>query len=897
MNSATASAASPHEALARAARLSRYVQYSPAATLPAPDTLTAPISAAQMRAFLDAPVGDEAGLNTLLRKLRRAVMLHLIVRDLGGLGDLGEVMTTVTTLAEETVRCALAHFSHWLAMEYGQPIGERSGQHQQLHVVAMGKLGGRELNASSDIDLIFLYPEEGETDGTRRIANQDYFNRLARKLIGALAEITPDGFVFRVDTRLRPYGDSGPLTMHFDMLDDYLVTQGREWERYAWVKARVIAGDHGNELHKVSDPFVFRRHLDFGAIGSLRALHAQIRREAAQRDIAGNIKLGPGGIREIEFLAQVFQIMRGGGDPALRLPGTLPTLAVLEQKRLLPEDTIAELRAAYVFLRNLEHRLQYLDDHQTQTLPPDADDRNRVADMMGCADYNVLLPQLELHRNNVARHFAAMFAGQNEGRGASPCLEIWDGSLSGSNASGQLGTMGFSNPAHTLALLEEFKHSARYRRMAASGQLLLDQVVPRILEAASKLANPDVTLARTLSVLEAIGRRESYLSLLMEYPAALDRLARLACASPWAAQYLAQHPILLDELIAPREGSIPDWGASQGALRESLRAHDGNTENQMDLLRHFKQTHTLRLLMADLAGTLPLETLSDHLSDLADALLKEVLHLAWNSVRQRHTDTPKFAIIAYGKLGGRELGYASDLDLVFLYDDNQELAAENYARLAQRISTWLTSTTSVGVLYDTDLRLRPNGAAGLLVSQIDAFHDYQLRHAWVWEHQALTRARFVAGDTATGTRFEAIRNEILCQPRERKRLQSEILAMREKMHGAHPNPGEQFDIKHDRGGIIDLEFAVQFLVLLNASRHAALTANAGNLALLKLAATLALIPRDLADPAHEAYRRLRRLQHSLRLQSENRARVDRASVAEIVAAVTRLWNFLFEKPA
>jgi glutamate-ammonia-ligase adenylyltransferase len=430
--------------------------------------------------------------------------------------------------------------------------------------------------------------------------------------------------------------------------------------------------------------------------------------------------------------------------------------------------------------------------------------------------------------------------------------------------------------------------------MAASGQALLDRLIPQLLETARELANPDATFERTLGVVDSIGRREAYLALLLEYPNATARLARLASASPWAADYLARYPVLLDELINPQGGSdVPDWSSLREELRISLDEHEGNTERQMDILRHFKQTQTLRLLALDLAGTLSLETLSDYLSDLACKVLEEVLRLAWNALRVRHREQPQFAIVGYGKLGGKELGYASDLDIIFLYDDEDQAAPETYARLAQRINTSLASATSAGVLYETDLRLRPNGAAGLLVSQLDSFRDYQFEKAWVWEHQALTRARFVAGDAGIGARFERIRTDVLCRPREPAALGSEILSMRDKMRQAHPNTSGMFDLKHDRGGIVDVEFAVQFLVLGHAHRHAQLAGNIGNLALLKLAARLGLLPDDIADGAHAAYRELRKLQHAMRLQGERYARVEPADVARHALAVLQLWEQVF----
>ena len=883
-------------AIARAARLSRYARDLLCAEpeLAHDVALDAPLDRAWMRARIEGRDHDDRTLKTALRRLRKTVMLGLITRDLDGRADLAEVVDTVTALAEETVAAAAASHARWLAHEFGNPLGVTSGKTQQLHVIAMGKLGGGELNVSSDIDIVFAYPEDGETDGTRRISNHEFFVRLARRIISAIAEVTADGFVFRVDTRLRPYGDSGPLAVSFDMLEEYFVTQGREWERYAWVKARPVTGEAGADLDAVLTPFVYRRHLDYSAIASLRSLHAQIRQEVQKREIADNIKLGPGGIREVEFLVQVFQIIRGGREPVFRVRPTLQALALLGTRHILPAQAVDELRAAYVYLRNLEHRLQYLDDQQTQMLPRADADRAVIAEMMRCADYADLREELDAHRAVVARHFEAIFSGVRHNGGAQDQSDLWPQTLSREDALARLSGMGFGDAQRIYARLIDLRGGARYRRMAASSQGLLDRLIPQVLDTARVLSNPDATFERMLNVVDSIGRREAYLALLLEYPNATARLARLASASPWAADYLAQHPLLLDELINPQGASdAPDWPQLRATLRASLDEHEGNTERQMDLLRHFKQSQTLRLLALDLAGALSLETLSDHLSDLACTVLEGVLRLAWNALRVRHREQPQFAIVGYGKLGGKELGYASDLDIIFLYDDDDQAAPETYARLAQRINTWLASTTSAGVLYETDLRLRPNGAAGLLVSQIGAFREYQLEKAWVWEHQALTRARFVAGDAGIGARFERIRIEVLCRPRELATLGGEILSMRDKMREAHPNDSGLFDLKHDGGGIVDVEFVVQYLVLGHAHKHAGLTANIGNLALLKLAATLGLLPDDLAGGAHAAYRELRRLQHAMRLQGERYARVDAARVAQHAQAVLRLWQWVF----
>jgi glutamate-ammonia-ligase adenylyltransferase len=886
-------------AIARARQFSRYLDrlLSAEPQLLELIDLQVPFKVACAPTDAATPLAREE-LQRLLRRLRKQVMATLIVRDLAGWADLAEVTQTMSQLAACTIRAALDWITHDLAQTLGTPragAGEANAglRPQQLHVVGMGKLGGGELNVSSDIDLVFIYPEDGDTSGgARTLSNHEYFSRAARALIASLAEPTADGYVFRVDMRLRPYGDSGALVVSFDMLENYLITQGREWERYAWIKGRVLTGDRGDELMALVRPFVFRRHLDFSAFASMRELHSQIRREVGRRDIADNIKLGRGGIREIEFIAQVFQLIRGGHDAVLRRQPTLEVLALLAGRGLLPSAAVAELSQAYVFLRNLEHRLQYLDDQQTHTLPANAGDQARVARGMGYADYDAFTNALGRHRDTVARHFDAIFT---EAPAAQHTLApLWINSGDATAGVAHLGTLGFQRAQELQARLAHMHDSARYRQMPASSQSRFDRLIPLAIESAAGDSNADATLERLLAFLEGISRRESYLALLEEYPQARQQLTALMRASPWVAQYLTQHPILLDELLDTRTlHAPPGWPALAAGLSAAANHADGDTERQMDVLRHFKHAQTIRLVAQDLAGALPLETLSDHLSDLACVVLAETVRLAWQGVRLRHRTAPAFAVIGYGKLGGKELGYASDLDLVFLYDDDTPEAAENYARLAQRISTWLTSTTAAGQLYDTDLRLRPDGESGLLVSSLQRFRDYQIQRAWVWEHQALTRARFVAGDAAIGSAFEMIRRDILRRPREVQTLRDEVAAMREKMHAAHPNRSGLFDVKHERGGIVDVEFIVQYLVLGHAHQHAALTGNIGNLALLRLAAQLGLIPAAAAHAAHDAYRVYRQIQHALRLQGERYARVAPDTVAAHAAAVRDLWQSVF----
>src|SRR5438445_2323953 len=784
---------------------------------------------------------DEASLKRHLRHLRQRVVLRVMARDLSRRANLDEVCGAMSDLAELEISTAL----RWLGAE-------------GLVVVGMGKLGGRELNVSSDIDLVFLYP--GALD------QQERYETAGRKLIRLLAELTEDGFAFRVDMRLRPFGDAGPLACSFDSLETYLIAHGREWERYAWLKARPLTGSHHAELMRMVQPFVFRKYLDYATLGAMRRLHAEVRREVARRELADHVKLGPGGIREIEFVAQALQLVRGGRDPALTVRPTLEVLSVLSKKNLLPEQAARELADAYVLLRNVEHRLQYLDDAQRHDLPADEEDRARLAKMSGFASWEAFSARLQSVRDAVSRHFDSVFAERDAPAAA------W--------------------PEHPR--LDALRSSQRYAALPADSRRRLDALVPALAKAAAATADPQATLARGVDLVEAIASRAAYLALLAENPHALERVTRIIGASSWAAEFVTRHPLLLDELLDDRLlYAPPDLDALARELRSQLAAHQGDTERRMNLLREMHQAQVFRLLAQDLAGRLSVERLADHLSALADLVLETSLEQAWSDLRGRHLEgAPRFAVISYGKLGGKELGYASDLDIIFLYDDAHEQAPETYARLAQRFNHWLTSRTSAGVLFDTDLRLRPSGAAGLLVSPIEAFARYQEHDAWVWEHQALSRARFSAGDKRVGQVFESIRERILRRSREPALLAKEILPMREKMHAAHPNKSGLFDIKHDTGGMIDIEFTVQYLVLAHSHEFPSLTKNLGNIALLGMAAELGLLPKELAERSRVAYREYRRIQHALRLNGARYARVPHAQAAAHVAAVRELWQHI-----
>ena len=854
-------------------------------------TADAPLSRAEMSDFLATGIAGEDDLKRQLRRLRERVFARVMTRDLGGKADLDEVTGTLTALAEVAVGTTLDFHHRDLAAIHGEPL-DSEGRPQRMMVVGMGKLGGGELNASSDIDLIFVFPEDGETAGPRKLNNFEFFTRLGKRLIGALDDKTGDGYVFRVDMRLRPYGDGGPLASSFAMLEEYFYTQAREWERYAWIKGRALSGDRIEELEALRRPFVFRKYLDFGAFGSMRELHAQIRREVARKDMADNIKLGPGGIREIEFIAQVFQLIRGGRMPALQQRPTRVLLRELAAEDLIPASQAAEMESTYVFLRNVEHRLQYLDDAQTQTLPQGPEDRQRLALAMGFVDWEGFESHLNGLRKKIAGYFEQVFGAPQEDQSGHPLAGLCE--VPDDEAVERLASAGYTDATAALGLIRNLKQGSRYASLPAGNKTMIDGLLPPLVEVAASFPNAQETLARILALLEAIARRGPYLALLREYPQSLRQLARIVSSSPWAAQYLTQQPRLLDELLDARQlMAPPDWPRQAEELRQRLAGYAGDVERQMDELRHFKQSETFRLLAQDLAGVWTVEKLSDHLSDLADLLVRATLDKVWESLPGKHRDIPAFAVVAYGKLGGKELGYASDLDIVFLYDDPHPDAQDIYAKLGKRLNTWMGTHTAAGILYETDLRLRPDGASGLLVSGLEAFEDYQKSHAWTWEHQALTRARFCCGDQAVGEHFAAIREAVLEQPRDAGKLRGEVLEMRRKMREGHPNASGLFDIKHDRGGLVDVEFAVQFLVLSQAGAHPEMTANVGNIALLKRAGELGLIPLEIGLAAADAYRELRRRQHALKLQGAEHARADHGGLAQEIQAVKALWTNVF----
>ena len=893
-------------------------------------------TAQRMRALLAGEMhtgSDGKVLAAALRRLRRKVMLALIARDATGVANLAEVMRTTTDLAEVALDAALTFHAHDLAAVHGVPTSA-AGVPQDLLVVGMGKLGGAELNVSSDIDLVFVYDEDGATRADARhsapprpLTNHEFFERLGRRLIAALADLTADGFVFRVDMRLRPNGEAGPLAVSGAMLEEYLVGLGREWERFAWLKGRVVSppvfasaaqfAAQRAALESVVRPFVFRKYLDYGAIAALRELHAQVRAETGRRsagrdDRSDNVKLGRGGIREIEFLAQTFQVIRGGREPRLRSRSTLATLECLVELGSLPAKTGHKLAAAYEFLRNLEHALQYVDDAQTHVLPVDQAARTRVAALLGARDADALVAHYRAVREDVAFAFDAVFVEPRAEQASLPLPDVPGGGSNVAALEQHVAALGYSDPAATAQRLRGVLSARRVQVATDAARTRIERLLKSGLDAAaarSAASSTDIgndeLFARFAQLVEVIGGRSTYVSLLNEFPAARERVMRLLAASRWAADYLVRHPILLDELLDERvelfdNEHTPEWSRWADGVRAQLAESDGDHEAQMNLLRDHHHAQVFRLLVADLDGRLTVERLADHLSALADATLALTLECAWQTVPKRHRPVPAFAVISYGKLGGKELGYASDLDLIFLYDDAHPDAAEIYSMLARRLVSWLTTQTSSGILFDIDLRLRPNGNAGLMVSSFDAFVRYQRNDdglgAWVWETQALTRARHSCGDPDLGQRFEDERAAILSRPRELPALCREVLAMRQKMFDGHPNKTAKFDLKHDPGGMVDIEFIVQYLVLAHANARPQLLLNLGNIALLQMAGELGLINESLARQVAAAYRTFRSVQHRLRLNGAERARVAPEEVRHESDAVRRLWHAVFGEP-
>ena len=862
-------------------------------------------------AVIQAASDDELGRN--LRRQRTRQQVRIIWRDLTRQADLVETCRDLSDMADGCIDLAYKWLYERHCQQFGTPTGRRTGEPQQMVILGMGKLGAVELNLSSDIDLIFAYPEGGETQGVKRpLDNQEFFIRLGQRLIKALDPVTVDGFVFRVDMRLRPYGSSGALVLSFNALEQYYQDQGRDWERYAMIKARVVGGDQekGSELLDMLRPFVYRRYLDFSAIEALRTMKQLIQQEVRRKGMAENIKLGSGGIREVEFIAQAFQLIHGGRDLSLQQRPLLKVLKTLEGQGYLPAAVIDELREGYQFLRYTEHAIQAIADRQTQMLPDDPQDKARIAFMMGFADWASFHEQLMHWRERVGWHFRQVIADPDEEEGqedhgeeivGGEWLPLWEESQNEESACLQLQGGGFADAQKALKNLSNLRNSSQLRSMQRLGRERLDAFIPRLLAQAVEHDNPDLVLERVLPLVEAVARRSAYLVLLTENPGALRRLLTLCAASPWIAEQIARFPLLLDELL--NEGRLfspPQAPELAAELRERLtRIPEDDLEQQMEALRHFKLAHRLRVAASEITGSLPLMKVSDYLTWLAEAILEQVLALAWRHTVARHGAPrrpdgtlcdPGFVIVGYGKVGGIELGHGSDLDLVFIHDGDPQAetdgakpidGAQFFTRLGQRIIHLITTQTNSGQLYEVDMRLRPSGAAGLLVSSLGAFSRYQENEAWTWEHQALVRARVLVGSTDVGRQFQAVRASVLGRERDLQKLRQEVSEMRAKMRdnlgtrttaagkGANAfEPTARFDLKQDAGGIVDIEFMVQYAALAWSREHPALLRYTDNIRILEGLEEAGLMAAADAGLLREAYKAYRSAAHRQALQND-----------------------------
>lgn len=861
---------------------------------------------------------DEAAAMRALRLFRRREMLRIAWRDLAGWAILEETLGHLSELAEACIRAADDWAHRALAARHGEPCS-RDGRSQRLLVVAMGKLGGGELNFSSDIDLVFLFPESGETTGPRSLSNEEFFIRQGRQLIRLLDEPTPDGFVFRVDMRLRPFGESGPLAMSLTAFANYLQQHGRAWERYAYVKARAVTGHRaGMGLYRdVLRPFVFRRYLDFGLFDALRDMKSRISAEVARRELRDNIKLGHGGIREIEFIVQCMQLLRGGADPRLRQPGLPAALARLEETGQLPADAIHELRAAWRFLRMAENRLQAWQDRQTHELPVDDEGRLRLAFAMGCADWEQFSGALAAHRQRVDGWFRRQ---TSDGQAAEPedgIAAAWRGDADEEAARSGFAAAGFDAPGRALAAMRSLAEAGWYRRLDETARQRLATLVPAVARGAGELAAPEEALERLLRVISAIGGRSAYFALLNENPAARARFVTLCGGSEFLAGQVATHPLLLDDLIDPRVMATPPGRDQLAAeLDERLAGVEPeDLERVMDALRNFQRAAVFRVAVADLTGRLPVMKVSDQLTWIAEVLLEACLRIARDDAEQRHgrplcgdrEDALRgcgMAIIGYGKLGGLELGYGSDLDLVFVHDASGEIqrtegpavieAGMLFARMTRRIVHLLTTPTGAGRLYEVDTRLRPSGKGGLLVISLGAFEAYQNEHAWTWEHQALLRARAVAGDPGVRQAFEQLRVRSLVDAVRRAELRREVAEMRARMRSElSVGTAAMFDLKQDGGGIADIEFLVQYLVLQNAASRPGLLRWPDNMRQIEDLRDAGLLSVEDSRLLHEAYLDFRQRLHRLAL-SNAPGLVPIAEVAALRDRVSALWRRIME---
>jgi glutamate-ammonia-ligase adenylyltransferase len=846
-----------------------------------------------------------------LRILRQLVLERLVVIDTGAgqQAPLPLVTGAMTELAEFALDVAMQHSSQMLDALYGPPQAGAASRRACMWVVGMGKLGARELNVSSDIDLIYIYDEQGQTqgraDGRGVISNHEYFALQVKAVQALIGDVTEHGFVFRVDLALRPNGNSGPPAVSLGALEEYFQVQGREWERFAWLKSRVVAPTQARSdaslqaLRQLVLPFVFRRYLDYNVFESLRVLHRQIREQAARRaaghpERANDVKLSRGGIREIEFTVQLLQVVRGGQFPELRTRPTVDALARVSKAGLMPAATASALAQAYDFLRRVEHRIQYLDDQQTHVLPTQDADLAWIAATLGFAYTGAFLAELDRHREFVAEEFDKLLGGHADCVG---CFKL-DQSVP-QDLTELLQREAASWPD---ALRERLRSWQDHPRVLALREASRARLLRLLQRTAAWLDDGRVTLEAALRLLdwiEPLLRRESYLALLLERPSVHERLLRLLGAARWPARYLLKHPGVIDELAHGQmlEQRFDPKGFAEelnGRLDALKRTGEDDEEACLNLLRRAHHAEVFRTLARDVEGRLSVEQVADDLSALAESVLALTAQWCWQRLKHRHRAEPELGIIAYGKLGGKELGYGSDLDLVFVYDDEHESAGEVYAGFARKLINWLTVKTSEGDLFEIDTALRPNGNSGLLVTRFEAYADYQQQRgsntAWTWEHQAMTRARFVLGSAALRQRFAQVREQVITADRDASALRAEIVAMRDKVRAAHPQRrSDVFDVKHSPGGMVDVEFVVQYLVLAHAARHRALVDNAGNIALLERAEQAGLLPTGLGHGAADAYRELRRTQHRARLNEEP-TELALSELSQARQSVLQLWQ-------
>ena len=863
--------------------------------------------------------GHDTG--TALRMLRQLTMERLAHLDCDAGTSLQDITQSVTSLAELALDAASLEATAQLDSLHGAPVGP-DGARAQLWIIGMGKLGARELNVSSDIDLIYVYDQDGETagtpDGRGRISNHEYFGKMVKAIYTLVGDTTEHGFVFRMDLALRPNGNSGPPAVSLSALEDYLQVQGREWERFAWLKSRVVApaqcieSRNAHALRTVVLPFVFRRYLDYSVFDALRVLHRQIRDHATKRSAghpgrANDVKLSRGGIREIEFIVQLLQVVRGGQFPELRTRPTLAALQRVAHAGLMRQETADALAQAYTFLRRVEHRIQYLDDQQTHVLPTRDDDLTWIAQTMGYSGLCPFLHDLDAHRELVAQEFDTLLGGDDK-------KQCSKGNCSGPKAGAAAVPADLDNVLEDLpALFRErvtlWREHPRVRGLRDDVRGRLVRLVQRTGQWIQQGRVSEASAVQMADWMEPLLRRESYLALLLERPAVHERLLHIMGAAKWPARYLMQHPGVIDELandtMLSERFDAQDFEAElQSRLKSVQITGEDDDETLLNLLRRAHHAEVFRTLSRDVEGRITVEQVADDLSALADTVLRVTSRWCWQRLKKRHnTDpefVPQFAVIGYGKLGGKELGYGSDLDIVFVFekgDDNtDDDAAEAYTALVRKLINWLTVKTGEGDLFEIDTALRPNGNSGLLITTFDAYANYQQQRgsntAWTWEHQAMTRARFVLGSEELRQRFDQVREAVITAPRDTEALRTEIVTMRERVRGAHPVKPGYFDVKHSAGGMVDAEFAVQYLVLSQSAQHPELRDNVGNIALLQRAEAAGLLPAGVGQAAADAYRELRRIQHRARL-NEAPTQVALPELQAERDAVLALWRAVF----